>query len=77
MDHKHDTQQQQFIISYLEFIFLGVLLFFVSCVNDVNVCAIFLANCVLGLAVSPEVERGFLPKFSVIFRVFLQWKKFL
>jgi hypothetical protein len=40
----------------LEFIFLGVLLFFVSCVNYVNVCAIFLVNCVLGLAVSPEED---------------------
>lgn len=39
--------------------------------NDVNVCAIFLVNCVLGLAFSPEEERGLLPKFSVIFRVFL------
>ena len=57
---------------FVIYIFRYIIIFvFVSCVNYVNVCAIFSVSCVLGLVLSPEEGRGLLPKFIVIFRVFL------
>jgi hypothetical protein len=69
---------EQFLwFAYLEFIFLNVLvLLFLACILC-DTCVTFLVSC-LGLVFSPQEGSNLLPKFTVLFWVFLwQYQKFL